>query len=390
MAGYAPSEATDDPRCAVLLVEDDPFQRALYEHLLRRWGYHTVAVSDHDGARRALVERACDVVVSDVFLGDVTGFDLARSFRDAHPEVPVVLISAHESTHMRTEALRRGATAFVAKSEADPKLQHAVFDALLWSMHESATRRHAPARDAVFERHGALGEDLFEAFRRLRATWRPVFATRAPRRLVFECSARSDWSELSDASALLRAASERDALTELGRRLRAAVGSELTRRPDLDTALVKLSPRELCDDALFSSANPLLPHAHRVALDFGDAVMCAMIPGARARLARLRAMGFRVSLYDASPTRSDPRSHLSLPHDLVAIDYGVVRICGRPSEREACLRAIATQHWRRGVEVLVDGVETAEERRVALGAEVDYAQGGAIGASRSLPPAFAS
>ncbi len=390
MNGTYSSELSDDPRCSVLLVEDDPYQRVLYDRLLRRWGYHTISVGTHDGARRALADQTCEVVVSDVFLGETTGFDLTRSFRDVQPDLPVVLMSSQESSHTRTEALRSGATAFVAKSEVDPKLQHAVFDALLWSMHESVNRRASQRPDPTQDRHMPIEDDLYEALLRLSVGWRPVTATHVPGWIMYECSPRSDWSDLADAASLLRAASERGALPELGRRFRSAIGAELTRRRDIDAVIVKVSPEELFDDALLSLSNPLLPHASRVVLDAGDAAMYARFPGARERLEALRVMDFRVALFDSTTQQHSRAAYQTLPHDIIALDYGIVRLCGRSSYQERCLRNLVESHRDRGVEVLIDGVETAEERAIVMQADVQYLQGDAVGDSRTLAPFNAS
>lgn len=383
MHGDTLTPPAEDPRCAVLLVEDDPVQRTLYDHLLRRWGYNTVAVPNSEQAQRALDLEGCEVVVSDVCLGESSGFDLARAVRRLHPEVPVVLMSAQGSAHMRAEAIRWGAAAFVSKSEVDPVLQHAVFDALLWSMHVTAARRAETRNREVETQHAPLNDDLTEALLRLRPLWQTVADAQAPWKRLFEAVASSDWTELSDPTALARAAFERGARRELGRRLRDAVGSELSRRRDIDTVFLKVSHEDLTDDALLAPTSPLARFAHRVVLDVGDGALLAQRGLLTARLEALRAQGFRVGLYDATPLHA---TSSALPHDVVAIDYGILRLCRAPERVEQLLRSICDAHHARDVDVLVNGIEGWDERLIALRAGADLLQGNVLGRAHTLPP----
>jgi CheY-like chemotaxis protein/EAL domain-containing protein (putative c-di-GMP-specific phosphodiesterase class I) len=383
MYGDTLTPPAEDPRCAVLLVEDDPAQRALYDRLLRRWGYNTVAVPSSEQAQRALDVEGCEVVVSDVCLGEASGFDLARSVRCSHPEVPVVLMSAQGSAHMRAEAIRWGAAAFVSKSEVDPVLQHAVFDALLWSMHVTASRRAAMRDREVEMRHPSLNDDLTEALLRLRPLWQSVADAQAPWKRIYEAVASSDWTELSDPTALARAAFERGARRELGRRLRDAVGAELARRRDIDTVFLKVSHEDLHDDALLAPSSPIARFAHRIVLDVGDSSHLAHQGHLASRLDALRARGVRVGLYDAAPLRAKTSA---LPHDVVAIDYGILRLGRAPDRVEHLLRSICDTHHARNIDVLVNGIESWDERLIALRAGADLLQGNVLGRARTLPP----
>ncbi|MFQ3610823.1 MAG: HD domain-containing phosphohydrolase, partial [Fimbriimonadales bacterium] len=56
-----------------------------------------------------------DIVLSDIFMPGMNGFDLLRQIQDQAPHVPVILITGYGNIEMAREALKLGATDFITK-----------------------------------------------------------------------------------------------------------------------------------------------------------------------------------------------------------------------------------------------------------------------------------
>jgi len=102
------------PHPSVLLVDDDEEVVEVVARLLRAAGHevHT-ALGCREGLRVAL-RFGCDVLVSDLRLGDGDGCDLLRALRAWRP-VPAVAVTAYADGETRLRALRAGFAAVVLK-----------------------------------------------------------------------------------------------------------------------------------------------------------------------------------------------------------------------------------------------------------------------------------
>jgi CheY-like chemotaxis protein len=101
----------------VLVVDDDPAMRLLHAITLEAAGLIVIAATDgRDGLRRALRERP-DVVVSDVSMPKLDGFELAAALRgDIRTHgIPFVFVSGESGGESRRRAYSLGAAAFVTK-----------------------------------------------------------------------------------------------------------------------------------------------------------------------------------------------------------------------------------------------------------------------------------
>ncbi len=85
------------PRKTVLVVDDEPSVRELLAMIVADAGYVSHSVESAEAALRALESIAPDtcLVISDVVLGGMDGFDLAQRVRAKYPELPVLLISGY-------------------------------------------------------------------------------------------------------------------------------------------------------------------------------------------------------------------------------------------------------------------------------------------------------
>jgi putative two-component system response regulator len=101
----------------ILVVEDDLANRALLVHLLERDGYRTSSVADGRDALAAIEELAPDLVLLDVGLPTVDGFEITRRLRSDPRTValPIILLTGRTGLDSVVEGLDAGADDFVSK-----------------------------------------------------------------------------------------------------------------------------------------------------------------------------------------------------------------------------------------------------------------------------------
>ncbi|MDA8412817.1 MAG: response regulator [Desulfobacteraceae bacterium] len=108
-------------RRSVLVAEDSITTRTLLQNILGTAGYDVVTAVDGLDAFSKLKSREFDIVVSDVEMPRMNGFELTTRIRaDKHfADLPVVLVTALESREDRERGIDAGASAYIVKKDFD-------------------------------------------------------------------------------------------------------------------------------------------------------------------------------------------------------------------------------------------------------------------------------
>ena len=130
-----------------LIVEDHPEQAELVARILRLRNYEPIVAEDGETGLRLARERIPDVVLLDLMLPDINGFDVCRRLRTdrATMMIPVVMLTALNDVQHRVHGFRVGANAYVTKPYGVDDLFEAIAAARAWRDEHRATR--APGRD---------------------------------------------------------------------------------------------------------------------------------------------------------------------------------------------------------------------------------------------------
>jgi two-component system response regulator PilR (NtrC family) len=100
----------------ILIVDDERSMRDMLEIFLEREGYSVSAYSNGADAMAAMAAGASfDLVISDINMPGISGFDLLRSIREQNEELPVLMITAYGSPDSAVEAMKLGATDYITK-----------------------------------------------------------------------------------------------------------------------------------------------------------------------------------------------------------------------------------------------------------------------------------
>ena len=106
----------------VLVVDDEENIRYLVESGLQLAGIDTVSAADGRAALAAVGEHRPDLIVLDVMMPGLDGFETLRRLREAGDRTPVVFLTARDATDDRVRGLTSGADDYVVKPFAIAEL----------------------------------------------------------------------------------------------------------------------------------------------------------------------------------------------------------------------------------------------------------------------------
>jgi CheY-like chemotaxis protein/GAF domain-containing protein len=117
-------------RARILVVDDERFFREAIREALEGAGLECVTAANGPEALELAQKGDFGVVVLDIQLPGIDGIEVLRRLRDSHPALRVVILSAHTDQEIVLEALRLGASDYLAKPLHDEELVLAVKRAL--------------------------------------------------------------------------------------------------------------------------------------------------------------------------------------------------------------------------------------------------------------------
>jgi DNA-binding response OmpR family regulator len=99
----------------ILVVDDQIEMVRLLADQLGDVGYAVELAGSGREALAALGERPVDLVITDLRMHDVDGFDILEAVREKEPFVPVIIMTAFGTSDIEAEAMRRGAYHYLPK-----------------------------------------------------------------------------------------------------------------------------------------------------------------------------------------------------------------------------------------------------------------------------------
>ena len=79
----------------VLVVDDDPMVCVAIEVCLKRQGFDVIVADGGEAGMRALESSGFDVMLIDVFMPHMRGFESIRIFHERRPDVPIIAMSGY-------------------------------------------------------------------------------------------------------------------------------------------------------------------------------------------------------------------------------------------------------------------------------------------------------
>jgi two-component system, NtrC family, response regulator PilR len=141
---------------SILVVDDEPDLRTLYELTLLREGHEVQSAADLGEAREWLAKKSFDVLITDMRLPDGLGLELLRETVEGQRRERCIVITAYGSAENAVEALKAGAFDYLTKP-VDLKQLRAAVTASLQSQRPPATGSDTPATASAATRPTASG-----------------------------------------------------------------------------------------------------------------------------------------------------------------------------------------------------------------------------------------
>ena len=106
---------TETPEAKLLVVDDEPNIRELLSTSLRFAGFDVVAAANGRDALGKAESESPDLIVLDVMLPDMDGFNVTRKLRAAGRHIPVLFLTAKDDTEDKVNGLTVGGDDYVTK-----------------------------------------------------------------------------------------------------------------------------------------------------------------------------------------------------------------------------------------------------------------------------------
>lgn len=170
-------------RLRVLVVDDEPAIREVLRLRLAEWGCAVKLAASGQEARKKYRAYQPDLVISDVVMPGMTGFDLLRSLQKRDPERVVILMTGYGSIDMAVEALQNGAKDFMTKPLDYSKLKTTVEKAQTElktrgrSRQMASDRRQEEGRFGEFVGSDSSMREVYRSIENVAKTDTPVLIT---------------------------------------------------------------------------------------------------------------------------------------------------------------------------------------------------------------------
>ena len=99
----------------ILIVEDDRELQQLFSHVLMRNGYSVTGVSNGQESLDAMVQSYYDLIISDVMMPVMDGFQMVKKLRESGNATPVLMITAKDSFDDMRQGFLSGTDDYMVK-----------------------------------------------------------------------------------------------------------------------------------------------------------------------------------------------------------------------------------------------------------------------------------
>ncbi len=112
----------------ILVVEDSSMNQMLIDIMLRRLNHNVIIVSNGKEAIAVLQETSVDLVLSDIMMPEMDGFELLEKIRSSEDSnhMPVVLMTAGGVISLSNKAAKEGADGFLSHPFSSIELQQMI------------------------------------------------------------------------------------------------------------------------------------------------------------------------------------------------------------------------------------------------------------------------
>lgn len=104
-----------DKKIDILVVDDEEMMRELLEDVLQMEGYSVESAEDGQAALIRVKESAPLLVISDIKMPRMNGFELLKAVKDRFPDMRVIMMTGYSDDFTVKDALRLNADEYIIK-----------------------------------------------------------------------------------------------------------------------------------------------------------------------------------------------------------------------------------------------------------------------------------
>ncbi|MBI4842947.1 MAG: sigma-54-dependent Fis family transcriptional regulator [Nitrospirae bacterium] len=166
----------------ILIVEDEKIALKNLEHTMKKEGYEVMATTSGLQGIKLLQNREFDLVLTDLKMENVDGFEILEKTKELYPDTEVIMITAYATITSAVETMKKGAYHYIAKPFKLDEVRKVVRDAL---EKVKLKRENAQLREEIEKFEGKVKiitqdpkmEKLLETARQIAPTDCNVFIT---------------------------------------------------------------------------------------------------------------------------------------------------------------------------------------------------------------------
>ncbi len=101
----------------ILIAIDNDFIREAYEEVFQKEGFEVFVTNDGKEALKIVKEKELDIILADILLSKISGFDLLQKIKKS---IPVIVFAQIERTENKKKAIELGARDFITAAGVSP------------------------------------------------------------------------------------------------------------------------------------------------------------------------------------------------------------------------------------------------------------------------------
>lgn len=344
----------------ILAVDDEAPILDVICSVLSRLG-HTVTTANSGEEAVAILDAApVDLIISDINMAGVGGIELLQAIRRKDLDLPVILMTGSPDVDSAIRCVELGAHRYLRKPFGCAELKNAVEVGLRSGRKAKDVKLVLAEREAELALERVINAEFDRALATAYLAYQPIVEWPQRQLLAYEALFRTAEPAFPHPGAVFAAAERLGRVAEVGRLVRDRVAAEMSGNRS-GCVFVNLHAAELEDEHLYDPQAPLSRIAPQVVLELTERFALSEIKDVRARVGRLRQLGYRIAIDDLGEGYAGLSSLAVVEPEVIKIDMSLVRDVTTSVAAPRLIKSMTQYASDAGALLVAEGVETPAE-----------------------------
>jgi DNA-binding NtrC family response regulator len=127
----------------IIVIDDEQIMRDLVQRILAKAGYEVETLDDGEAVLERLAAGDIEIVISDVNMPGMSGFELLKQIKKQYPQVAVIMMTGYADTFTIKDALMFGADEYITKPFKHYEVT-VVVERALWRLQSARQQSETP------------------------------------------------------------------------------------------------------------------------------------------------------------------------------------------------------------------------------------------------------